>query len=64
MFENIPWTLNGDILFEAPQSKPGDYVVLRAEMDLIIAFSSCPQDMMPIRGDAPIPKSAEFDVFD
>jgi uncharacterized protein len=63
IFENIPWTSDGDILFEAPQSQPGDFVVLRAEMDLIIAFSSCPQDMLPIHGEQPIPKSAEFDIY-
>lgn len=64
MFENIPWTLDGDILFEAPESQPGDYVVLRAEMDLVIAFSSCPQDIMSIHGEDPIPKSAEFEIYD
>ncbi len=64
MFENIPWTLEGDILFEAPESKPGDYVVFRAETDLIIAFSACPQDLMAIHGVDPIPKSADFEVYD
>lgn len=29
--------------FEAPTSKQGQYVCLRAEMDLVIAFSACPQ---------------------
>jgi uncharacterized protein YcgI (DUF1989 family) len=30
--------------------KPGDYVDLRAEMDLIVALSNCPHPLSP-RGD-------------
>ena len=44
---NIPWTVDpapqGSLEFEPPKSKPGDYIVMRAEMDCIIAFSACPQ---------------------
>jgi uncharacterized protein YcgI (DUF1989 family) len=29
--------------FEAPTSKEGQYICLKAEMDLVIAFSACPQ---------------------
>jgi uncharacterized protein YcgI (DUF1989 family) len=29
--------------FEAPTSKEGQYICLQAEMDLVIAFSACPQ---------------------
>ena len=31
-----------------PVSKPGDYVVLRAVMDCVVAMSACPQDILPI----------------
>jgi uncharacterized protein YcgI (DUF1989 family) len=29
---------------------PGDYVELRAERDLIMVFSACPQDILPVNG--------------
>lgn len=64
MFMNIPWTEDGDILFEAPVTKPGDYAVFQAEMDLIIAFSACPQDMMPVNGVDATPTSANFEIID
>ena len=36
--------------FLPPVSKAGQYIALRAKMDLIIAFSACPQDIIPING--------------
>lgn len=35
---------------EAPVSKPGDYVELRAEMDCLVGLSNCPEDSSPING--------------
>jgi len=48
LFMNIPWTADGELSFAAPTCKPGDYVVLRAELDCIVAMSACPQDILPI----------------
>jgi uncharacterized protein YcgI (DUF1989 family) len=48
LFMNVPWTTDGTLTFERPSSEAGQYVSLRAEMDLIIVFSTCPQDMTPI----------------
>ena len=62
LFMNIPWTPDGQLSFEAPVSTPGSYVVLRAEMDLIIAFSACPQDILPINGKAGNPTEAHFEI--
>jgi uncharacterized protein YcgI (DUF1989 family) len=31
-------------------TRPGDYIVLRAEMDCFVAFSACPQDIVSIQG--------------
>jgi uncharacterized protein YcgI (DUF1989 family) len=50
LFMNIPWTPDGALAWAEPVSTPGSYVVLRAEMDLVIAFSACPQDILPING--------------
>jgi hypothetical protein len=62
LFMNIPWTSGGMLSFEPPVSTPGSYVVLRAEMDLVIAFSACPQDMLPINGRGHPPTEAHFAI--
>ena len=63
LFMNIPVEADGSLSFQPPVSKPGDYVLLRAEMDCIIAFSTCPQDMVPINGTDCIPTEAHFQVL-
>ena len=45
LFMNIPVLAKGRVDFRPPVSQPGQYISLRAEMDLFIAFSACPQDM-------------------
>src|SRR5271156_5448300 len=62
LFMNIPWTVDGALSFDPPVSTPGCYIALRAEMDLIIAFSACPQDMLPINGRAGKPTEAHFQI--
>ncbi len=62
LFMNIPWTDAGGLSFEAPVTKPGDYILLRAEMDLIVAFSACPQDILPINGELRQPVEAHFEI--
>ena len=63
LFMNIPWTGDGGLSFVAPPKPvPGSYVVLRAEMDLTIAFSACPQDILPINGVAGRPVEAHFTI--
>jgi urea carboxylase-associated protein 1 len=39
---------------DAP-SRPGDHVTLRADMDLLVAISNCPQDNNPCNGFNPTP---------
>ncbi len=62
LFMNIPWTADGRVSFDPPVSTPGCHVCLRAEMDLIIAFSACPQDILPINGVARQPTEAHFAI--
>ena len=63
LFMNIPVASDGSVGFEPPVSNPGDYLVLRAEMDCIVAFSACPQDMVPINGADCTPTEAHFQVI-
>ncbi|MEP7046900.1 MAG: urea carboxylase-associated family protein [Ilumatobacteraceae bacterium] len=50
LFMNIPWDLDGKISFEPTLSAPGDSVLFRAEIDVIVVASACPQDIVPING--------------
>lgn len=50
LFMNIPWDRAGTLSFDPPAPRPGGSIRLRAEMDLVVAFSACPQDMLPING--------------
>ncbi len=64
LFMNIPVLSGNRLDFLPPVSTPGSYVVLRAEMDCVVAFSACPQDMIPINGNAMMPTEAHFEVLD
>ena len=65
LFMNIPWDAEGTLGFAAPpRPVPGGYVRLRADMDLVMAFSACPQDILPINGKAGKPVEAHFTVTD
>jgi uncharacterized protein YcgI (DUF1989 family) len=64
LFMNIPWDPEGGLCLAAPPKPlPGGYVMLRAEMDLVIAFSACPQDVLPINGRACRTVEAHFTVI-
>lgn len=47
LFMNCPVDASGAWTIATPVSKAGDYVDLRAEMDCVVAFSNCPQDLNP-----------------
>lgn len=63
LFMNIPWTASGGLSWEAPISKPGDYIQFRAKMDCLVVFSACPQDILPINGVDRMPTEAHFSIF-
>ncbi len=53
-FFNTKVGADGRILEIEPSiSKPGDYVLLRAERDLLVATSACPDDITPTNGFNP-----------
>jgi len=64
LFMNIPVVDGNRVEVRPPVSTPGSYVTLRAEMDCIVAFSACPQDMLPINGPAMRPTEAHFEILD
>ena len=53
VFMNVPIEPDGRISIQPPVSKPGDHVDLRAEADLIVAISNCPQERNPCNAFTP-----------
>jgi urea carboxylase-associated protein 1 len=54
-FMNVPVAKDGHAEIVESQSKPGDFVDLRAEMDVIAVLSNCPQELNPAAGAGPTP---------
>lgn len=64
IFMNIAVQPDGRTLATLPAvSKPGDFVTLRAEMDCVVAFSACPQDIVRIQGADNVPKPAHLAIL-
>ena len=64
LFMNIPVIDGNRVEVRPPVSTPGSYVALRAEIDCVLAFSACPQDMLPVNGLTMRPTEAHFEVLD
>ncbi|NUS55445.1 MAG: DUF1989 domain-containing protein [Streptomycetaceae bacterium] len=54
-FMNVPLTPDGGLTFEDGVSAPGKYVELRAERDVLVLVSNCPQLNNPCNGYDPTP---------
>lgn len=56
-FMHVPVGPDGEARIVDPISKPGDYVDLRAEMDVLTVLSNCPEELNPatgVHGPSPI----------
>ncbi len=54
-FMNVPVGPDGAAQIVESQSKPGDYVDLRAEMDVLAVLSNCPEALNAATGSGPTP---------
>jgi uncharacterized protein YcgI (DUF1989 family) len=63
LFMNVVTGVDGEILRSPPASKAGDSVELVAEMDVLMVFSSCPQDIKPVNGPACTPSDMHYRVL-
>jgi len=61
-FMNVPVTPDGGLSFADGVSAPGKYVELRAEMDVLVLVSNCPQLNNPCNAYNPTP--ARFVIWD
>lgn len=51
----------GEILRQVPVARPGDHVTLRADRDIVLVLSACPQDVTPINGADCTPREIELE---
>jgi uncharacterized protein YcgI (DUF1989 family) len=54
-FMNVPLTPDGGLTFEDGVSAPGKYLTVRAERDILVLVSNCPQVNNPCNGYDPTP---------
>lgn len=52
-FMRVEVDAEGTLEIKEPTSRPGDYYDLRAEMDLLVGISNCPQERNPCNAFAP-----------
>ena len=62
LFQNSAIKPDGGLVIEPPIAAPGSDVTLRAEMDCIVVFSACPQDMVPTNGADMMPKPVDIEI--
>jgi uncharacterized protein YcgI (DUF1989 family) len=63
LFMSVEVRPDGSLERRLPSSKPGSYLVLRAEVDVVIAFSCCPQDITPINGPERTPRDCLIEIL-
>ncbi len=63
LFMNVPVAPDGSFKILPPASRPGDAVVLKAEMDCVVALSSCPVDMLPLNGPDCRPQDVAYEIL-
>jgi len=60
LFMNTPARADGTIEWLPAETKAGEHVVLRAELDIVVAVSACPQDIVAINQRRPSPIEIEL----
>jgi len=60
LFMNTPALSDGTIDWMAASTAPGDYVAMRAELDIYLVVSACPQDITDINQKKPTPIAIEL----
>jgi uncharacterized protein YcgI (DUF1989 family) len=56
LFENVQIGDDGTLEIQPPVSSPGDHVVIRSLVDVIMVFSACPMDIALTNGHDRRPK--------
>lgn len=59
---NVAIDHHGGLDIRTPTSEKGQFIVLRAESDIVVVISSCPQDLEPVNGG--LPTDCEYQILD
>ena len=62
LWQNTPVEANGVIKPNPPAYRKGDYILMRAEINLVICLSACPQDITSINSNKP--RNAHFQIVE
>jgi uncharacterized protein len=62
LFMNVRVAPDGALIRGSPASRPGDRMVFRAEMDLLVVLSACPQDITPINSEERTPRDVQVRI--
>lgn len=60
LFQNTQYHAGKGFAYLPTVSKKGDHVLFRADMDAVVAFSCCPQDMVPVNSGKPTEAHVEI----
>jgi uncharacterized protein len=60
LFMNTKFDEHKVMRVEAPEAKPGASVTFRAERDVIVAVSACPQDLVPVNAHGCTPQPVAY----
>ena len=60
LFTNFVLNPDGSFTVKAPETKPGDNIVMRTEMACHVVVSACPQDMNDTCGGTPTDLQVEL----
>ncbi|WP_102960084.1 DUF1989 domain-containing protein [Mangrovicella endophytica] len=63
LFMSVRVEPDGTITRLLPSSRPGSHILLRAEMDIVMVFSNCPQDVTTINGPDRTPRDCMLEVI-
>jgi uncharacterized protein YcgI (DUF1989 family) len=61
---NTKFHQHQEMVIEAPEAKVGDFITFRALQDCVMAFSVCPQDLVPVNAHGCTPQAVEYQVLD
>ena len=64
IFEKVAIGIDGSLAIEPPLAARGDFVVIRALMDLVLVISACPMDIVPTNGPDLRPKAIFVERLD
>jgi len=63
LFMSVNVRADGSLERLLPRSKPGSFVTLRAELDAVLVFSNCPQDVTTINGPDRTPRDCLLEIL-